>query len=585
VHAPCLIQQAPNPGRQTLHLRLLFLSATVSAEPFKRTLYRLPDLKQSNSNVSRNHISDYSSCRGQSSGWKALVNTTSWSVSRSSFPVADEVEKEKFWTENGWALLNEFFSQPYWERVWIIQEITVASYVTVLWGNVEIPWNFVNATLMKLREAEIAKGSGSKVRTSSKAAHLLEFRDHYYVRRQPIGLLDAMRWSHKTLATDPRDKIYALLGLCHDGTQFVPIPNYRQSVKQMLLDMTRTMITLTRSLDMICLRGTRILPKGSPETPSWVPSWTTFWSGNMTALESRFSEWHTISDYNPILPWPNTDILKVWGYRLGTVSGMSSVMRLSPNLPRSHWISSTSTLHQKDSATPEQMNFHDQIWQTLTMSLVCDKFDSAILRSCFSALWTPEERGAVHNLALIVWIDSNACFKIGEFTLREWSQLRTPGINKASGEEWMGKSFVDKSIRTDTSTIGQRAGTCHTAEQMDAFMDVLEEVLGSGMRLALLESASLPQNPPSPFPCLVLVHPDVQVGDMIQYLRGCSIPVALRSEKDNKRAKSWGQHFRVIGGAYRVEREDLKVFENVREDGRDSWHRDRPRGPFVLDLI
>ncbi|KAH8769701.1 hypothetical protein BGZ57DRAFT_442839 [Hyaloscypha finlandica] len=356
--------------------------------------------------------------------------------------IADEVEKEKFWTENGWALLNEFFSQPYWERVWIIQEITVASYVTVLWGNVEIPWNFVNATLMKLREAEIAKGSGSgsRIRTSSssKAAHLLEFRDHYYVRRQPIGLLDAMRWSHNTLATDPRDKIYALLGLCHDGTQFVPIPNYRQSANQMLLDMTRNMITLTRSLDMICLRGTRILPKGSPKTPSWVPSWTTFWSGTMTAQESRFSEWHTISDYNPILPWPDTDVLKVWGFRLGTVSGMSSAMRpyggnesLSPNLSRSHWISSTSTLHQKDprldSATPEQMNFNDQIWQTLTMSLVSDKFDSATVRSCFSALWTPEERGAVHNLALIEWIDSNARFKIGEFTLREWSQLKTPG--------------------------------------------------------------------------------------------------------------------------------------------------------------
>lgn len=339
------------------------------------------------------------------------------------------------------------------------------------------------------------------------------------------------------------------------------------------------------------------MPKDSPKTPSWVPSWTTFWSGNMTALESRFSEWHTISDYNPILPWPNTDILKVWGFRLGTVSGMSSAMRphgekhesLSPNLSRSHWISSTSTLHQKDprldSAAPEQMSFHDQIWQTLTMSLVSDKFDSAIVRSCFSALWTPEERGAVRNLALIEWIDSNAWFKIGEFTLREWSQLRTPGINKASGEDWMGKSFVDKSIRTDTSNIGQRAENCHTAEQMDAFIDVLEEVLGSGMRLALLESAALPQDPPSRFPYLVLVHPDVQVGDMIQYLRGCSIPVALRSERDNKGANSWGQRFRVIGGAYRVETEDLKVFESLREDGRDSWHRDRPRGPFVLDLI
>jgi hypothetical protein len=104
-----------------------------------------------------------------------------------------KVEKEKFWTENGWTLLNEFFGQPYWERVWIIQEITVASYVTVLWGNIEIPWDCVNATLRKLRETEVAPGTRSRIRSFSKAVHLLEFRDHFTVRRQPIGLLDAMR--------------------------------------------------------------------------------------------------------------------------------------------------------------------------------------------------------------------------------------------------------------------------------------------------------------------------------------------------------------------------------------------------------
>jgi hypothetical protein len=225
----------------------------------------------------------------------------------------------------------------------------VASYVTVLWGNIEIPWDCVNVTLRKLEETEVANDICRGIKPFSKAVHLLEFRDHFSVKRQPIGLLDAMRWSYSTLATDPRDKIYALLGLCHDGAQFVPIPNYRQPVETILLDMSRTMITLTRSLDIICLRGTRTPPKRSPRPSSWVPSWSTFWSGNKTVLERKFSEWHATYDFNPILAWPGNDILKVWGTELGIVSGLSSAMRPRggddksslPNTSRSHWISAT----------------------------------------------------------------------------------------------------------------------------------------------------------------------------------------------------------------------------------------------------
>jgi hypothetical protein len=86
------------------------------------------------------------------------------------------------------------------------------------------------------------------------------------------------------------------------------------------------MITLTRSLDIICLRGTGTPPKGNSEPPSWVPSWNGFWSGNKTVLESKFSEWRTTYTFNPVLTWPGNDVLKVWGIKLGTVSGLSSAM-------------------------------------------------------------------------------------------------------------------------------------------------------------------------------------------------------------------------------------------------------------------
>jgi hypothetical protein len=214
------------------------------------------------------------------------------------------------------------------------------------------------------------------------------------------------------------------------------------------------------------------------------------------------------------------------------------------------------------------------------MSLLSDGFDSAIARSCFSALWTPERGGAVDNLALIEWIDNNAWFQVGEFTLREWSQLRALGTSKVSDEEWIGKLFIERYIKTNTNVSNQQTGKRHTPEQMDAFIDMLEEVLGSGMRIAFLDS-------PSPFPCLVLAHPGVRVGDEIHYLRGCSIPVALRAAGYDRFAKSWGHRCCVIGGVYRFDPEDLRVFENLGDDVRIEYRRESVggRNPIVVDLI
>jgi hypothetical protein len=42
---------------------------------------------------------------------------------------------------------------------------------------------------------------------------------------------------------------------------------------------------------------------------------------------------------------------------------------------------------------------------------------------CFKALWRPDGRGAIGDLNLIGLIDDNACFEIGAWTLREWSQV------------------------------------------------------------------------------------------------------------------------------------------------------------------
>jgi hypothetical protein len=62
--------------------------------------------------------------------------------------------------------------------------------------------------------------------------------------------------NHACLATDPRDKAYALLGLASDGQELVPAPNYRQSVQSVLEDLIRAMLMSQGCANMAVFRST-----------------------------------------------------------------------------------------------------------------------------------------------------------------------------------------------------------------------------------------------------------------------------------------------------------------------------------------
>jgi hypothetical protein len=147
--------------------------------------------------------------------------------------------------------------------------------VTVLWDNgppetsqgldaIGLPWAQV-AKFVKLRMRTAERTKPSRRRLVRPPDHLAEIQDRFMVKREPIHLVDALQWTTKTLSTDPRDKTFSLLGLCHDGPTFVPVPNYQQSLETVLIDMSKTIMRMNRSLDLICMReigpqGVSILP-------------------------------------------------------------------------------------------------------------------------------------------------------------------------------------------------------------------------------------------------------------------------------------------------------------------------------------
>jgi Heterokaryon incompatibility protein (HET) len=89
-----------------------------------------------------------------------------------------------------------FFNLKYWTRVWIIQELTVASKVTVLYADLEVECGDLVSILRMLDDSPVGAG------------HLLKFRDHWIDSNKPISLLQALTWNLHTKVTDLRGKLY-----------------------------------------------------------------------------------------------------------------------------------------------------------------------------------------------------------------------------------------------------------------------------------------------------------------------------------------------------------------------------------------
>jgi hypothetical protein len=107
--------------------------------------------------------------------------------------------------------------QPYWSRVWTIQEIVVARNVRIMCGNKSVQWLCFTHFLQLL-----AKNTGK--------SFIFRLRDWPTTFTElPIDLAQALDWTDSSLATDGCDKVYAILGLVNKGAGQDIVANYTYS--------------------------------------------------------------------------------------------------------------------------------------------------------------------------------------------------------------------------------------------------------------------------------------------------------------------------------------------------------------------
>ncbi|KAF2823236.1 HET-domain-containing protein [Ophiobolus disseminans] len=152
-----------------------------------------------------------------------------------------------------------FLSQPYFDRVWVLQEIALAKVVIMVTGQRTMEWTAETASVLLQLCRSFCIDPPSVLRWPP--ANGIEKED----------ILDVLRRSRNCSASNPRDKIYAVLGLVkQDGSSLIPV-DYSRSPNEVFEDLAVYLLKQKGRLDVLLHAANQRLDTDS--VPSWVPQW------------------------------------------------------------------------------------------------------------------------------------------------------------------------------------------------------------------------------------------------------------------------------------------------------------------------
>lgn len=171
--------------------------------------------------------------------------------------------------------------KPYWQRMWIIQELAMGDYSTpILSGGQRVLWGQLLDVAKLFSTIHVNIGDDMKKQLGFQLSSELSDRLWRISQLQKVqqdfneipsigsNFIDrTMRLSQSAMATDPKDKIYGQLGLLPKEVSALIVPDYTLDVRKVYVKFAKSVIQATKSLKIILL-GNR---NGRKETwPSWV---------------------------------------------------------------------------------------------------------------------------------------------------------------------------------------------------------------------------------------------------------------------------------------------------------------------------
>jgi hypothetical protein len=203
--------------------------------------------------------------------------------------------------EPPWDDFVRMFMRPWFERIWVIQEVASARTVLVLCGRKNLPWEVLataanrfltyglEARIVQALRPQIREALGNVLAINVQKDHLSHYRtmpdesSSQAQKFQPAASRDdvyaflaasveTLSFSRSFKSTDLKDRIYALLGLFRESDIFFT-PDYDITSEEVFIRTAVVEIINRKRLDFLSCTTHNAKPD-SLKLPSWVPNWS-----------------------------------------------------------------------------------------------------------------------------------------------------------------------------------------------------------------------------------------------------------------------------------------------------------------------
>lgn len=217
---------------------------------------------------------------------QAALDTVSWIAGDTELPCWMDDEPKR---QTASAALKILMNVPWWSRIWTVQEALLPPKATVYWGPCQLAWDVLDRASESFFNGT-APGIHAEFRDNGSLLHLQSaLRGLRFSREEePFRLL--WRWRHRK-ATDPRDKVYGLIGFRHDiSLPSVKTCDYTVDVRTLYQRVTADLIDMSTDLQPLTGRGGE--ESNIPGLASWAIDWGGVQDGSRQSRSNFWDHWH-----------------------------------------------------------------------------------------------------------------------------------------------------------------------------------------------------------------------------------------------------------------------------------------------------